>query len=80
MDHYVEWFVGFFALWLIFLNTADNDVDYIDRSFGFLTAVEAAQASIHAAKTESMCTMPNGVTVVKLMGRSAGFLAATSAF
>ena len=62
-----------------FLNTADNDVDYIDRSFGFLTAVEAAQASIHAAKTESMCTMPNGVTVVKLMGRSAGFLAATSA-
>ena len=30
--------------------TIDNDVDYIDRSFGFLTAVEAAQASIHAAK------------------------------
>jgi 6-phosphofructokinase 1 len=54
-------------------------VDYIDRSFGFLTAVEAAQASIRTAKVESMCTMPNGVTVVKLMGRSAGFLAATSA-
>ena len=30
-------------------------------------------------QTEAMCTMPNGVTVVKLMGRSAGFLAATSA-
>ena len=54
-------------------------MDFIDRSFGFLTAVEAAQASIHSAKTEAMCTMPNGVTVVKLMGRSAGFLAATSA-
>jgi 6-phosphofructokinase 1 len=26
--------------------TIDNDVDYIDRSFGFLSAVEAAQASI----------------------------------
>mmetsp|Transcript_5059 Transcript_5059/g.10336 ORF Transcript_5059/g.10336 Transcript_5059/m.10336 type:complete len:573 (-) Transcript_5059:105-1823(-) len=59
--------------------TIDNDVDYIDRSFGFLTAVEAAQASIHSAKTEATCVMPNGVTVVKLMGRSAGFLAATSA-
>lgn len=59
--------------------TIDNDVDYIDRSFGFLTAVEAAQASIRTAKTEAMCTMPNGVTVVKLMGRSAGFLAAFSA-
>ena len=59
--------------------TIDNDVDYIDRSFGFLTAVQAAQASIHSAKTEATCVMPNGVTVVKLMGRSAGFLAATSA-
>jgi 6-phosphofructokinase 1 len=59
--------------------TIDNDIDYIDRSFGFLTAVEAAQASIHTAKTEAMCTMPNGITVVKLMGRSAGFLAAFSA-
>lgn len=31
------------------------------------------------AKTEASCTMPNGVCVVKIMGRSAGFLAATSA-
>ena len=61
------------------MNLLDNDVDYIDRSFGFLTSVETAQASIHAAKTEAMCVQPNGVAVVKLMGRSAGFLAATSA-
>jgi 6-phosphofructokinase 1 len=31
--------------------TIDNDIDYIDRSFGFLSAVEAAQASIRSAKT-----------------------------
>jgi 6-phosphofructokinase 1 len=59
--------------------TIDNDVDYIDRSFGFQSAVEAAQASIHTAKTEAMCTVPNGIGIVKLMGRSAGFLAAFAA-
>lgn len=59
--------------------TIDNDVDYIDRSFGFQSAVEAAQHAIHTAKTEAMCTVPNGVGLVKLMGRSAGFLAAFAA-
>ena len=33
--------------------TIDNDVDIIDRSFGFTTAVEAAQAAILSAKTEA---------------------------
>mmetsp|Transcript_8970 Transcript_8970/g.13483 ORF Transcript_8970/g.13483 Transcript_8970/m.13483 type:complete len:544 (+) Transcript_8970:45-1676(+) len=55
--------------------TIDNDVDLIDRSFGFQTAVEAAQAAIRSAKTEARCNIPNGVGVVKLMGRSAGFIA-----
>ncbi len=59
--------------------TIDNDVDYIDRSFGFLSSVEAAQASIRTAKTESMCVSPRGITVVKLMGRSAGYLTAYAA-
>ena len=59
--------------------TIDNDVDYIDRSFGFHSAVEAAQAAIHTAKTEAMCNVPNGIGIVKLMGRSAGFLTAYSA-
>jgi 6-phosphofructokinase 1 len=40
--------------------------------------VEAAQASIRSAKTEAMC-FPNGIAIVKLMGRSAGFLAAFAA-
>jgi len=44
--------------------TIDNDVDYIDRSFGFQSAVEAAQESLHSAKTEAMCTIPNGIGLV----------------
>ena len=56
--------------------TIDNDVDYIDRSFGFESAVEAAQVAIRSAKTEAICNMPNGIGVVKLMGRSAGYIAA----
>jgi len=55
--------------------TIDNDVDIIDRSFGFTTSVEAAQAAIRSAKTEAMCNLPNGIGIVKLMGRSAGFIA-----
>ena len=55
--------------------TIDNDVDYIDRSFGFVSAVEAAQNAILCAKTEATCNLPNGIGIVKLMGRSAGFIA-----
>jgi 6-phosphofructokinase 1 len=55
--------------------TIDNDVDIIDRSFGFTTSVEAAQAAIMSAKIEARCNMPNGIGIVKLMGRSSGFIA-----
>ena len=58
--------------------TIDNDVDLIDRSFGFTTSVEHAQAAIKSAKTEARCNLPNGIGIVKLMGRSAGFIAAHS--
>jgi len=37
--------------------------------------VEAAQDAIRAAKTEATCNRPNGIGIVKLMGRSAGFIA-----
>jgi 6-phosphofructokinase 1 len=47
----------------------------IDRSFGFTTSVEAAQAAIISAKTEARCNLPNGIGIVKLMGRSSGFIA-----
>ena len=58
--------------------TIDNDVDLLDRSFGFQTSVEAAQAAILSAYTEAKCNMPNGIGIVKLMGRSSGFIAAHS--
>lgn len=58
--------------------TIDNDVDHIDRSFGFTSSVEAAQDAIRSAKVEASCNVPNGVGIVKLMGRSAGFIAAHS--
>jgi 6-phosphofructokinase 1 len=48
----------------------------IDRSFGFQTSVEAAQDAITSAKTEARCNLPNGIGIVKLMGRSSGFIAA----
>lgn len=60
---------------MIFVVAIDNDVDLLDRSFGFNTAVEEAQRAILAAKTEAKC-VPNGIGIVKLMGREAGFIAA----
>jgi 6-phosphofructokinase 1 len=58
--------------------TIDNDIGIIDRSFGFDTAVEEAEKAIASAAVESRCT-PNGIGIVKVMGRSSGFLAAHSA-
>src|SRR5579859_5276850 len=54
--------------------TIDNDVPYIDQSFGFQTAFTRATESIKAARTEASST-PNGVGLVKLMGRHSGFIA-----
>mmetsp|Transcript_23289 Transcript_23289/g.28140 ORF Transcript_23289/g.28140 Transcript_23289/m.28140 type:complete len:558 (+) Transcript_23289:99-1772(+) len=54
--------------------TIDNDVSIIDKSFGFDTSVEEAQRAINAAHVEATST-PNGVGLVKLMGRHAGFIA-----
>jgi len=59
--------------------TIDNDIGLIDRSFGFQTAVEAAQAAIQAAKVEAQCNIPRGIGIVKLMGRSSGFIASHAA-
>jgi len=56
--------------------TIDNDIDYLDRTFGFQSAVEAAQDAIRSAKVEATCNLPNGIGIVKLMGRSAGYIAA----
>jgi 6-phosphofructokinase 1 len=58
--------------------TIDNDVPYIDHSFGFQTAFARAADSIRAAHTEASST-PNGVGLVKLMGRHSGFIACYAA-
>ena len=55
--------------------TIDNDLGMIDRSFGFESAVEEAVHAIKSAKTEARCA-PNGIGIVKLMGRDSGFIAA----
>ncbi len=55
--------------------TIDNDINFISRSFGFDTAVEKATEAIQCAHVEASC-VANGVGLVKLMGREAGFIAA----
>ena len=55
--------------------TIDNDVAFVSRTFGYLTAVEEACKVIDCAHTEAH-SVRNGVSVVRLMGRHAGFIAA----
>jgi 6-phosphofructokinase 1 len=55
--------------------TIDNDIKYCERTFGFFTAVAEAETVIDRAHTEAH-SVPNGVGLVKLMGREAGFIAA----
>ena len=58
--------------------TIDNDIPFVWRTFGFNTAVEKSREVIACAHTEAQCA-PNGVVVVKLMGRDAGLIAAAAA-
>jgi 6-phosphofructokinase 1 len=57
--------------------TIDNDVSYVYRSFGFQTAVAEAKKAINCAHVEASSAY-NGIGVVKLMGRDAGFIAASA--
>ena len=58
--------------------TIDNDIHIVERSFGFDTAVDEATRAIRSAHTEAV-GYPNGIGVIKLMGRNSGFIAATAA-
>ncbi len=58
--------------------TIDNDIYLVSRSFGFDTAVDIATMAIKSAHNES-AGYPNGIGLIKLMGRYSGFIAATSA-
>jgi len=55
--------------------TIDNDVPFVTRTFGYLTAVEEAGKVLDCAHTEAR-SVENGIALVKLMGRHAGFIAA----
>jgi 6-phosphofructokinase 1 len=55
--------------------TIDNDVPFVARTFGYLTAVEEAAQVLTRAHTEAR-SVHNGISLVKLMGRHAGFIAA----
>lgn len=55
--------------------TIDNDLAWTARSFGFATAVEAASVVLKAAHVEARSAW-NGIGLVKLMGRHAGYIAA----
>jgi 6-phosphofructokinase 1 len=58
--------------------TIDNDIGFISRSFGYSTAVEEARKVIDCAHTEARGA-PDGVGLVKLMGRHSGFIAVGAA-
>jgi 6-phosphofructokinase 1 len=55
--------------------TIDNDVPFVTRSFGYLTAVQEAAKVLDCAHIEAR-SVENGIALVKLMGRNAGFIAA----
>ena len=58
--------------------TIDNDIHFIDRSFGFETAFAAAVEVIRTARVEAIGAR-NGIGLVKLMGRHSGFVACHAA-
>jgi 6-phosphofructokinase 1 len=55
--------------------TIDNDISYVQQTFGFETAVSEAAKAIYAAHAEAEGAR-NGIGMVKLMGRHCGFIAA----
>ncbi len=55
--------------------TIDNDIPFVRQSFGYATALEKAAEVIRSAHVEARDAV-NGVGLVKLMGRCAGFIAA----
>lgn len=58
--------------------TIDNDIQYVRQTFGYYTSIEAARAILDGAHCESKGA-PNGIGLVKLMGRDSGFIAAGAA-
>jgi len=58
--------------------TVDNDISFVERTFGLETAFSVAAESIRSAHTEAIGA-PYGIGIVKVMGRMSGFIAANAA-
>ncbi len=58
--------------------TIDNDLSFVERSFGFETAVSRAVDAVESARTEAKGAI-DGIGIVKVMGRESGFIAAHTA-
>ncbi len=58
--------------------TIDNDINFVNKTFGFETAFTIANEIIRNAHNEAKGAY-NGIAIVKLMGRDSGFIAANAA-
>ena len=58
--------------------TIDNDLNLIEKSFGFDTAIEKTVEALRSAHVEAKGSY-NGIGLVKIMGRLSGYIAATAA-
>ena len=58
--------------------TIDNDLSFVQRSFGFETSVSMAVQAVQGAHVEARGAI-NGIGIVKVMGRQSGFIAAHTA-
>ncbi len=58
--------------------TIDHDISFIEKSFGFETAFTIANEVIRFAHNEAKGAY-NGISLIKLMGRDSGFIAANAA-
>lgn len=58
--------------------TIDNDINFVNKTFGFETAFTIANDIIRNAHNEAKGAY-NGIAIIKLMGRDSGFIAANAA-
>jgi len=58
--------------------TVDNDIAFVKQTFGLETAFAVGAEAIRSAHIEAMGA-PNGLGIVKVMGRMSGFIAANAA-
>jgi len=55
--------------------TIDNDLNFLEKTFGFETAVESAREAVNRIHTEALSAQ-NGIGILRLMGRDSGYIAA----